>query len=211
MMAFAPSNRRSRWRSRKAGWPARTRSPSHTPSPRTKPASKTDTTARSRGTSSPLTQMRMRSLRASSSKSCVPCATVRNLMSAVDVGREVLARERGAGGDEVGWRALEDDPAAVVAGAGAEVDDPVGVRHDRLVVLDDDDRLAGVHEPVEQAEQLLDVGEVQAGGRLVEDIDAALLGHASGQLEPLPLAAGQRSERLAEAEVVEADVGHPGQ
>ena len=55
------------------------------------------------------------------------------------VGREVLARERGARGDEVGGRALEDDAAAVVAGAGAEVDDPVGVRHDRLVVLDHDD------------------------------------------------------------------------
>ena len=40
--------------------------------------------------------------------------------------------------DEVGGGALEDDPAAVVAGARAEVDDPVGVRHDRLVVLDDD-------------------------------------------------------------------------
>ncbi len=65
------------------------------------------------------------------------------------VGREVLASEGGAGGDEVGGCTFEDDPAAVVAGAGAEVDDPVGVRHDRLVVLDDDDRLAGVHEPVE--------------------------------------------------------------
>ena len=126
-----------------------------------------------------------------------------------DVGREVLAGEGGAGGDEVGGRALEDDPAAVVAGAGAEVDDPVGVRHDRLVVLDDDDRLAGVDEPVEQAEQLLDVGEVEAGGRLVEDVDAALLGHVGGQLEPLPLAAGQRRERLAEAEVAEPDVGEP--
>jgi len=28
-----------------------------------------------------------------------------------------------------------------VLGARAEVDEPVGVRHDRLVVLDDDDRL----------------------------------------------------------------------
>ena len=63
----------------------------------------------------------------------------------------------------VGRCALEDDPAAVVAGAGTEVDDPVGVRHDRLVVHDDDDRLAGVDEPVEQAEQLLDVGEVEGG------------------------------------------------
>ena len=89
--------------------------------------------------------------------------------------------------------------AAVVAGAGAEVDDPVGVRHHRLVVLDDDHRLAGVDQPVEQAEQLLDVGEVQAGGRLVEDVDAALLAHVGGQLEPLPLAAGQRGQRLAEA------------
>jgi len=67
----------------------------------------------------------------------------------------VLAGEGGAGGDEVSRGALEDDPAAVVAGAGTEVDDPVGVRHDRLVMLDDDDRLAGVDEPVEQAEQLL--------------------------------------------------------
>ena len=82
--------------------------------------------------------------------------------SGADVRREVLAGEGGAGGDEVGGCALEDDPAAVVARAGAQVDDPVGVRHDRLVVLDDDDRLAGVDEPVEQTEQLLDVREVQA-------------------------------------------------
>src|SRR3977135_102439 len=61
--------------------------------------------------------------------------------SGADVGREGLAGEGGAGGDEVGGCALEDDPAAVVAGAGAEVDDPVGVRHDRLVVRDDDARL----------------------------------------------------------------------
>ena len=72
---------------------------------------------------------------------------------------------------QVGGWALEDDLPAVVAGAGAEVDDPIGVRHDRLVVLDHDHRLAGVDEPVEQAEQLLDVGEVQAGGWLVEDVD----------------------------------------
>src|SRR5665647_3214719 len=78
--------------------------------------------------------------------------------SGADVGREVLAGEGRAGADKVGGCALEDDPAAVVAGAGSEVDDPVGVRHARLVVRDDDDRLAGVDEPVEQAEQLLDVG-----------------------------------------------------
>src|SRR3954465_15136802 len=49
--------------------------------------------------------------------------------SAADVSREVLPREGAARGDELGRRALEDDRAAVAPGAGAEVDDPVGVRH----------------------------------------------------------------------------------
>src|SRR5258708_1647081 len=93
--------------------------------------------------------------------------------SGAHIAREVLAGDGGAGGDEVGRCALEDDPAAVVAGAGAEVDDPVGVGHDRLMVLNHDDRFARVDEPVEQAEQLLDVGEVKAGGWLVEEVDAA--------------------------------------
>ena len=39
----------------------------------------------------------------------------------------MLAGEGGAGGDEVGGCPVEDDPAAVVAGAGTEVDDPVTV------------------------------------------------------------------------------------
>src|SRR3954451_16706392 len=118
----------------------------------------------------------------------------------------MLSGEGGSGGDEIGGCALEDDPAAVVAGAGAEVDDPVGVRHDRLMVLDDENRLAGVDEPVEQTEQLLDVSQVKAAGGLVEDVDGALLRHAGGQLQPLALAAGERRQRLAEAEVTEPDV-----
>src|SRR3954452_22078756 len=112
------------------------------------------------------------SARAASQRARSCSLTVR---SAAHVGREVLAGEGGAGRDQVGRRALEDDPATVAAGARAKVDDPVGVRPDPLVVLDEDDRLAGVGEPVEQAEQLLDVGEVEAAGGLVEDVDAALL------------------------------------
>src|SRR5260370_12240754 len=44
--------------------------------------------------------------------------------SGADVGGEVLAGEGGAGSDDVGGGALEDEPRAVMAGAGAEVDDP---------------------------------------------------------------------------------------
>ena len=45
---------------------------------------------------------------------------LRGPRSDADVGREVLASEGGTGGDEVGGCALEDDPAAVVAGEGYE-------------------------------------------------------------------------------------------
>src|SRR3989304_2439897 len=97
--------------------------------------------------------------------------------SGADVGREVLAGEGGAGGDEGG-------------GGG-----PGGGPHARVGGSEEAARWAGGEEPVEQAEQLLDVGEVQAGGRLVEDVDAALLGHVGGQREPLTFAPGPRRER----------------
>ena len=50
-------------------------------------------------------------------------------------------------------------------------------RDDAHVVLDDDDRVAGVDQPVELRHQPLDVGRVQAGRRLVEHVErvAALL------------------------------------
>src|SRR5680860_1800875 len=117
------------------------------------------------------------------------------LRSGADVGREVLAGDGGTGRDEVIGRSLEDDPATIMTCGRPHIDDPVGVRHHRLVVRDDDDRLAGVHEPVEQAEQLLDVGEGEPGGRLVEDVDVTLLGHLGGELEPLPLTTLSGGER----------------
>src|SRR5690606_32916903 len=67
-----------------------------------------------------------------------------------DVLRQVLPGQGGPAGHEVGRGALEDHPPAVVPCAGAEVDDPVRVSHDGLVVLDDDDCPARVDQPVEQ-------------------------------------------------------------
>ena len=106
-------------------------------------------------------------------------------------------------------RALGDDPPAAVAALRPEVDDPVGGLDDVEVVLDDEDRVAAVDEPVEDLEQLLDVGEVEAGGRLVEDVERPAgrppreLGR---ELDALRLAARQRRRRLAEVDVAEADV-----
>ena len=65
--------------------------------------------------------------------------------------------------------ALGDELAAVLAGFGAEVEDPVGGFDDVEVVLDDEEGVAGIDEFLEYGEEVFDVGKVQAGGGLVED------------------------------------------
>ena len=102
-----------------------------------------------------------------------------------------------------------DDLPAGLAALGPEVDDPVGLLDHVEVVLDHEHRVPGVDEALEHLEQLLDVGEVEAGGRLVEDVQRASgrdLAELGGQLHALRLPARQRRRRLAEGHVVETDV-----
>src|SRR5687767_48021 len=86
-------------------------------------------------------------------------------------------------------RAGRDDPAAGVAAFGAEVDDVVGGFDYVQVMLDHEHRVAGGDQAVQAVEQAGDVGQVQAGGRLIQDIDdlpAALeLAQLGGQLDAL--------------------------
>ena len=71
--------------------------------------------------------------------------------------------------------------------------------------------LPSSHEPVQDAHQPLDVGEVQAGRGLIQDVDVAALAQLRGQLEPLALAAGERRERLAQRQVVQAHLAQQPQ
>ena len=64
------------------------------------------------------------------------------------------------------------------------------------VVLDHDDRVAGVDEPVQLAQQQRDVGGVQPGRRLVEQVErVAAAGplQLGGELDALRLAAADSS------------------
>ena len=79
----------------------------------------------------------------------------------------VVVRQRG----DLFGRAGGDDVAAGFAAFGPEVDDPVGRLDHVEVVLDHEHRVAQVDQPAEHGQQLLDVVEVQAGGRLVEDVE----------------------------------------
>ncbi len=105
-------------------------------------------------------------------------------------------------------RALEADRPAVGPGAGPEVDDVVG-RDDHLrLVLHDEDRVALVPQLAEQPVHPLDVVGVEAGGGLVEDVrDIGQRGpDVADHLDPLGLAARERSGRSIEAQVAEPDL-----
>ena len=117
-------------------------------------------------------------------------------------------------------RAGDDDPAAAYAAFRAEVDDPIGRLDDFGVVLDDQYRVARLDEIVQHLQEQLDVGEVQPGRWLVQQIKraaGAFLHEFASELDSLRLAAGKRRRRLAEFDVIETHfvqraklVGHGG-
>ncbi len=112
------------------------------------------------------------------------------------------------GGDLLGG-ADGHDAAAGLAPLGPEVDDPVGPLDDLHVVLDDQHGIARRHEAVQHVQEQLDVGEVQAGGGLVQQVErpsGAFLDQLAGQLDALGLAAGEGGRGLAELHVIEAHV-----
>ncbi len=76
-------------------------------------------------------------------------------------------------------------------------------------MLDDDHRVALVDEPVQHVEQLAHVLEVEAGRRLVEDVERASRGplaELARELDPLRLASREGRCRLAELDVAEPHV-----
>ena len=93
--------------------------------------------------------------------------------------RAALARAQELRGDAVAIAhervvaAGEHDLAAARAGAGAEVDDRVGLAHDVGVVLDDDDGVAARDQLLEHADEPVRVARVQAHRRLVEHVERA--------------------------------------
>ena len=106
-----------------------------------------------------------------------------------------------------GALARRDDAPAVRPAAGAEVDDPVRLRDDGEVVLDDQHRRSALDERVERLDDLRRVLGVEPGARLVDDEDRprGVAGERPRELEPLCLAARERRDRLAEREVAEPD------
>src|SRR5262249_28201067 len=93
---------------------------------------------------------------------------------------------------------------------GAQVDDVVCRLDDIQVVLDHDYRMAIVDQAVQADQQAVDVGEVQTGGGLVEDVQVVLaafeLAELAGELDALGLAAGEDRRGVAQLEIAQAKI-----
>ena len=126
---------------------------------------------------------------------------------------QVGAGQRLLAGQQVLHGAGDDDLAAVLARAGADVDHPVGGVDGVLVVLDDDQRVAQVAQPDQRLDQPVVVALVQADGRLVEHVEHADQAGADlgGQPDALRLAAGQGAGGAVQGQVVQADVEQEAQ
>ncbi len=121
---------------------------------------------------------------------------------------QIFAGQRLRIGHDVLRRALRHDLAAVDAGGRADIDDIVG-RHDRvLVMLDDDHRVADVAQMLQRFEQPGIVALVQADRRFVEHVEHAGQARADlrGQPDALAFAARQRAGIARQAQIFEADI-----
>src|ERR1700687_1746168 len=94
-----------------------------------------------------------------------------------DLAQELPGMRCGGSGDFLG-RTLGHDLAAAIAPLGSEIDYIVGGLDDVEVVLDHDNRVAAVGEAAQHREQFLDVVEMQAGSRLVKNVERTAGGAA---------------------------------
>ena len=115
----------------------------------------------------------------------------------------------GNGGDGFGG-AFSDDAAASGTAFGAEIDDPVGGFDDVEIVLDNEEGVAGGAEFEENVEEFGDIVEMQACGRLIENVERLPEGLAAefgGEFDALRFPTAESGAGLAEANVTEPDFG----
>ena len=95
-----------------------------------------------------------------------------------------------------------DNLPARIPALGPDIDEVVGGFDHVEVVLDHDHGVALLHEIVEHLDQFLRIVEVEAGRRLVQEVEGPAgrpLRELAGELDPLRLAAREGGRALARA------------
>ena len=121
---------------------------------------------------------------------------------------QVLAGQAVRRFHDVLGRARGDHVAAVHAGAGAHVDDPVGGADGVFVMFDDDHRITQVAQAEQRRQKAFVVPLVQADGQFIQYVKHAGQAGADLRCQPdaLAFAAGQGAGRARKAEVFQPDV-----
>ena len=121
--------------------------------------------------------------------------------------RQIRASDAALDLADVRDAACGDDLAAVDARTGADIDNIVGLTHRVLIVLNDDQRVAKITQPLHRCNQLIVVTLVQADARLIEHVEHAgqRTADLGRQTDALALAAGQRSRTAGERQIAKAD------
>src|SRR5579871_2504351 len=103
--------------------------------------------------------------------------------------------------------ALRNYQAPVAPAFRPQVDHIVRGLNDIQVVFDDEDRVAGVYQPIQAIEEALNIGQMQAGGRLVQNVEDAPapfdLAEFVRQFHALRFSSGERGSGLAQSQIAE--------
>src|SRR5579883_1812018 len=106
-------------------------------------------------------------------------------------------------------RTYRDHVAAGIAALRPQINQPVGAFDDFQIVFDHDDGVARVYESLQDLQQAIHIGEVQARCWLVQNVHRATGGAAGEfrcQFDALRLAAGEGGRGLSELYIAETDI-----
>ena len=124
-------------------------------------------------------------------------------------GGQRLARERCGAAGHLLRRAGRDYVSAGLAPFRSQINDPVSRLDHVQVVLHHQHRVARLHKIVEHGQQQVDVGEMQTGRGFVEQVQRlsrAAFHQLARQFDALRLSSRERRRRLAQLDIVQADV-----
>src|SRR5262249_50825749 len=102
-----------------------------------------------------------------------------------------------------------DNFTAAGAAFRPEVDYPVGRLDHIEVVFNDNDRVAGFHKAMKNAQELVDIVEMKTGCWLVQNVEClpgAATAKLASELDSLRLASGKGRGGLPELDIVQTDI-----
>ena len=121
--------------------------------------------------------------------------------------KQIVGGERSAGAlARSRSGSVEHDLAAVFAGSGSDIEHAIRGLHHLRIVLDHDQRVAGVAQALHDADDAVDVARMQADRRLIEHEQGVDQRSAErrGEIDPLHLAAGQGARLAVEIQISQA-------